>query len=196
MNKFKGFVTFSSRLREMTKEPEPELELDEEIDYEDLLEQEKAKVSALEEQINDLKQAQEQLEAQLQQEKQDYEVQLVSVESALQTWKKEVQQHCGHVFEAIIQRLLNDPRFQEQMLTQQLVAALTELSDQKNLTIEVPAGQLEKAQVLLSAKSSWNVIPGDGKGGVRFQAEELQWDQRIDAALEEILEAIGLWNRE
>ena len=196
MDKFKGFKSFSSRLREMTKEPEPEIELEEEIDYDELIVREQEKVSLLEAQIEDLKKQHSQLEALRQKEQQDYLLQLASVDSALQTWKQEVQNHCGRVFERSIVKLIDDQRFQNQMLASQLEKALIELVEQKKLTVEVPAEQLEIAQDLLSAKPNWKIVSGKGKGGARFQSEELQWDLRIDNALEEILKAIALWNQE
>ena len=82
------------------------------------------------------------------------------------------------------------------MLASQLEKALIELVEQKKLTVEVLAEQLEIAQDLLSAKPNWKIVSGKGKGGARFQSEELQWDLRIDNALEEILKAIALWNQE
>ena len=69
MSEYKSFVSFAKRLKNKTRDPEPDLELEEEIDYEELIQQEKNKVALLEGQIQELRDKQSQLEAKVEKER-------------------------------------------------------------------------------------------------------------------------------
>lgn len=192
------FVSFSSMMQQsvQSKEEQP-VQSEPEVDYEKL--------------YLDLLQEKEQLEGKLSQYKQNHEQdtlawnkekeelkKILSVcERQVLVWKDEMREHVYSVFMSFLQTLIQDPNFHQLAVHDMVSQAILELSDKKNVHVDVSPELLEKTKDLLSGRAGWTVSSNqDLKMGVRFSQESVFWKTELEPVFQSFFEILEDWVKE
>lgn len=192
------FVSFSSMIQQsvQSKEEHP-VQSEPEVDYEQL--------------YLDLLQEKEQLEGKLSQYKQNHEQdtltwnkekeelkKILSVcERQVSVWKGEIREHVYSVFMSFLQTLIQDPNFHQLAVHDMVSQAILELSDKKNVHVDVSPELLEKTKDLLSGRSGWTVSSNqDLNMGARFSQESVFWKTELEPVFQSFFEILEDWVKE
>ena len=118
-------------------------------------------------------------------------------EHQILVWKGEIREHVYSVFMSFLQRLIQDPNFHRLAAHDMLTQAIVELSDKKNVHVDVSPEFLEKTEALLSGRSGWTVSSKeDLKLGVRFSQEQVFWKTELEPVFQSFFEILEDWVKE
>ena len=180
-----GFESFT-----ITPDPEPvpEEELEPPIDLE--LEKKKAYNSGYEkaksEYIRYKKEA-ERLES-------GFQELLQTIQESRQLWVSEVREGVAESIQVALHHIAQHEDLQTAILAQKLGEALSQLSDEKELSVMVSPKDVDFAQQFLSDKPGWTVLASsDVDGGAILESENGVWDARLKVTLDEIDSLLSTW---
>lgn len=193
-----AFVSFSSMIQQnvQSKEEHP-VQSEPEVDYEQLyldLLQEKEQ---LEERLSQYKQNHEQERVAWDKEKEELTNILSVCERQVLVWKGEIREHVYSVFMSFLQTLIQDPNFHQLAVHDMVSQAILELSDKKNVHVDVSPELLEKTKDLLSGRSGWTVASNqDLNMGARFSQESVFWKTELEPVFQSFFEILEDWVKE
>ena len=180
-----GFESFSIA---PDPEPTPEEEVEPPVDVE--LEKKKAFNAGYEkaksEYIRYKKEA-ERLEA-------GFQELLQTIQESRQLWVSEVREGVAESMQVALHHIAQHERLQTAILAQKLSEALSQLSDEKELTVLVSPKDVEFAQEYLADRPGWTVIASsEVDGGAILESDNGVWDARLQVTLNEIDELLSAW---
>ncbi|MAA80189.1 MAG: hypothetical protein CL916_13125 [Deltaproteobacteria bacterium] len=192
------FVSFSSMIQhsvQSKKEAPPPSEP--EVDYETLYKDSIQENERLLAQLSEQQQHHEQEKLIWDKEREDFQ-RIVSIcEDQLSVWKSEVREHIYSIWTSFLQQLIQDPNFHQVAVHDMISQAIMELSDKKNIHVEVSPEFLELTEKLLSGRSGWTIsTKEDLQLGVRFSHEQVFWKTELDPVFQSFFELLENWVKE
>ena len=110
----------------------------------------------------------------MEQRKDDLKKILSVCERQVSVWKGEIREHVYSVFMSFLQTLIQDPNFHQLAVHDMVSQAIVELSDKKNVHVDVSPELLEKTERLafLVDPDGLSLKDQELKLGVRFSQEQ------------------------
>jgi hypothetical protein len=194
-----NFVSFSNLIKNREREIERQPEVEEsQADYEVLYHASQKENEALQEELQKTKQDEALAKESWDTEREDLKKIIEACEGSVSVWKEELRAHLHSIWKAFLDRLIQEPDFHRLVLHDMLAEAMIELSDQKELHVEVPHSLLKMAQDLLSGREGWNVVAmeDDVTLGVRFSTEHVHWETELEPVFLEFFTLLSQWLEE
>ena len=186
------FVSFSTMLKSRGPEEKTEVQEDR-IDYQALYEAECKSKEMLSTQMTQLQQEVQTLKQQLQKQELEFTEGQTLLEQSVQQWKTEIHNQHILVWKSFVEKFFYSERFHSVAFQEILAQALLDLSEQKNVIVEVPTQKVELMQRLLHEQSNWEIVATeDLEVGLRFKTEKIEWEERLEPIYEEIMRMIEL----
>ena len=119
---------------------------------------------------------------------------LGSVQESRLSWVQEVREGVAASIQVALHHIAQHPKLQSAILAQKLSEAMTQLAEEKELTVFVDPSNVELAQQFLAEKVGWNVQPSNDVGaGAILESTNGIWDARMQVTLDEIDDMLAAW---
>ena len=119
---------------------------------------------------------------------------LGSVQESRMSWVQEVREGVAESIQVALHHIAQHPKLQSAILAQKLSEAMTQLAEEKELTVFVDPSNVELAQQFLSDKVGWNVQASNDVGaGAILESTNGVWDARMQVTLDEIDDMLAAW---
>ena len=190
-----NFVSFSHLIKNREKEiAEQPIEQEPEIDYQALYHQLLQEKDQLIANYNSV-------QTEFREEKKRWEAQnkhqqmiLEQCDEGIQNFREELKIHLHSIWKRFFLQLIQNKKFHEIALYDILAQNMSELSDQKNIVVEVPSDFLDIAKDFISSRDGWSVIANQSlELGARFSQEQVYWETALQPVIEQFFEAISVW---
>lgn len=114
-------------------------------------------------------------------------------ESRIQ-WVQEIREGVAQSMQTAFHHIAQHPKLQTAILAHKLSEAMTQLSEEKDLTVFVDAQNVAFAQSYLADKSGWSVVASENVGsGAILESVNGVWDARMQVTLSEIDDLLAAW---
>ncbi len=114
-------------------------------------------------------------------------------ESRIQ-WVQEIREGVAESMQTALHHIAQHPKLQTAILAQKLSEAMTQLSEEKDLTVFVDAQNVAFAQSYLADKAGWSVVASENVGsGAILESANGVWDARMQVTLSEIDDLLAAW---
>ena len=192
------FVSFSSMIQHSVQSKQEDPPPSEpEVDYEALYQASVQDNERLSAQLSEQQQHHEQEKLVWDKEREDIKSIVSVCENQLSVWKSEIREQIYSVWMSFLQQLILDPNFHKLAVHDMVKQALVELSDKKNVHVDVSPDLLEFAQTLLADHSGWTVSSKeDLMLGVRFSKEQVFWKTELEPVFQSFFEILEHWVQE
>ena len=186
-----NFVSFSHMIKNREREI---VEEEEEIDYQALYEHALREKEELQAKLHQQQQQLLQHQHQWTLEKQQHQIVIEKCHEGALLLREELRAHLHKTWTSFFMQLVQNKSFHELALYDSLAQGMLDLSDQKNIHVEVPADLLDMAQELVAGREGWTIV-GDNslELGVRFSQEQVQWTTQLQPVIEQFFEALSRW---
>ena len=182
--------------RTQSKQEQP-VQAEPKVDYEELYLASVQENEQLRAELSQQKQSYEQDKLAWNKEQEDLKTILSVCENQVSVWKAEIREHVYSIFMSFLQKLIHDPNFHQLAVHDMITQAIVELSDKKNVHVDVSPEFLEKTQTLLSGRADWTVSPKeDLMLGVRFSQEQVFWKTELEPVFQSFFEILEDWVKE
>ncbi len=119
---------------------------------------------------------------------------LGSVQESRMSWVQEVREGVAESIQVALHHIAQHPKLQSAILAQKLSEAMTQLAEEKELTVFVDPSNVELAQQFLSEKVGWSVQASNDVGaGAILESTNGIWDARMQVTLDEIDDMLATW---
>ena len=119
---------------------------------------------------------------------------LGSVQESRLSWVQEVREGVAESIQIALHHIAQHPKLQAAILAQKLSEAMTQLAEEKELTVFVDPSNVELARKFLVEKVGWNIQPSSDVGaGAILESTNGVWDARMQVTLDEIDDILAAW---
>ena len=119
---------------------------------------------------------------------------LGSVQESRMSWVQEVREGVAESIQAALHHIAQHPKLQAAILAQKLSEAMTQLAEEKDLTVFVDPSNVELAEKFLTDRTGWTVQPSNNVGsGAILESANGVWDARMQVTLDEIDDLLAAW---
>ena len=119
---------------------------------------------------------------------------LGSVQESRVSWVQEVREGVAESIQVALHHIAQHPKLQAAILAQKLSEAMTQLAEEKELTVFVDPSNVELAEQFLADRVGWNVQPSNNVGaGAILESTNGVWDARMQVTLDEIDDILASW---
>ena len=119
---------------------------------------------------------------------------LGSVQESRVSWVQEVREGVAESIQVALHHIAQHPKLQAAILAQKLSEAMTQLAEEKELTVFVDPSNVELAEQFLADRVGWNVQPSSNVGaGAILESTNGVWDARMQVTLDEIDDILASW---
>lgn len=119
---------------------------------------------------------------------------LGSVQESRLSWVQEVREGVAESIQVALHHIAQHPKLQAAILAQKLSEAMTQLAEEKELTVFVDPSNVELAEQYLAEKTGWNVKASSNVGaGAILESTNGVWDARMQVTLDEIDDLLASW---
>jgi len=119
---------------------------------------------------------------------------LGSVQDSRMSWVQEVREGVAESIQVALHHIAQHPKLRAAILAQKLSEAMTQLAEEKDLTVFVDPSNVELAERFLVDKVGWHVQPSKDVGaGAILESTNGVWDARMQVTLDEIDDLLAAW---
>ena len=119
---------------------------------------------------------------------------LGSVQESRLSWVQEVREGVAESIQIALHHIAQHPKLQAAILAQKLSEAMTQLAEEKELTVFVDPSNVTLAEQFLTEKVGWNVQASNNVGaGAILESTNGVWDARMQVTLDEIDDLLAAW---
>jgi flagellar biosynthesis/type III secretory pathway protein FliH len=119
---------------------------------------------------------------------------LGSVQESRLSWVQEVREGVAESIQIALHHIAQHPKLQAAILAQKLSEAMTQLAEEKELSVFVDPSNVELAEKYLAEKVGWSVQPSTNIGaGAILESTNGVWDARMQVTLDEIDDLLAAW---
>ena len=119
---------------------------------------------------------------------------LDAVQEARMLWVQEIREGVAESMQIALHHIAKHPKIQSAILAQKISEAITQLSEEKDLTIFVAPNQVELAQQFVVHKAGWTVKGSqDVNSGAILESSNGIWDARLQVTLDELDDILSAW---